>query len=490
MFKQLSNRVGRYEVLGLLSCCVLFSTLNAAASLIQPRLLARILDAGYDLSSVSKQSVLWLSIAVLATVITQSLLTICETRALAQFRAGLQAELLEKLSENTSDTSGRILQVFVEYTTIVTRYYVGMISKFLPGVAMFFIALIAMVRIDWVLTVVVIGLVLCIVVLASPLYKGMGRAEKDVLSQRNQLSDGLMQFLVSSETARFNGRLEHTQSRVAADIQGLYKAQNRSANWQAATAPVNNSLLPVLAVVVLGAASWRMALGQLSSVELVSYLMFLFILITPLLRVLSLLSKRAEALASWQEVVTLLTATKQQNLPNIVRDRVERYKEKLGKVEGLVVVTGESGIGKSTLLKAVAQETTPSYIAQTPALWGESARDMLELYAPASQMQKFEQFCLRFGLDLEDLEKPASALSGGERQRLALAAGIASGNSLIILDEPTSAISGKHQKAVVRAIHDFVDTGGQCLLCTHDQSFIEQLSPTRIIHMTASAAKS
>lgn len=66
-------------------------------------------------------------------------------------------------------------------------------------------------------------------------------------------------------------------------------------------------------------------------------------------------------------------------------------------------------------------------------------------------------------------DKRPAALSGGEQQRIALARALAPRPSLLLLDEPLSALDAPLRKALgaeLRALHE--QTGVPMLLVTHD----------------------
>lgn len=169
------------------------------------------------------------------------------------------------------------------------------------------------------------------------------------------------------------------------------------------------------------------------------------------------------------------------------------------------VITGPSGIGKSTLLKLflgifrpnggqlylqcgsekipVSRSTRKafSYVPQGNLLLSGTIRDNLILANPeatedqirhAVHISAMDLFLdqLPMGLDTV-LGESGSGLSEGQAQRLAIARAILSGSPILLLDESTSALDASTEQLVLQRIRSLSDR--TCIIVTHRSAAIE-----------------
>ncbi len=72
------------------------------------------------------------------------------------------------------------------------------------------------------------------------------------------------------------------------------------------------------------------------------------------------------------------------------------------------------------------------------------------------------------GITLRDGSQPVGTLSGGERQSLAIARALHFGASVLILDEPTSALGVREAANALRHVQTARDRGIAVILITHN----------------------
>jgi simple sugar transport system ATP-binding protein/D-xylose transport system ATP-binding protein len=73
----------------------------------------------------------------------------------------------------------------------------------------------------------------------------------------------------------------------------------------------------------------------------------------------------------------------------------------------------------------------------------------------------------KLDLRLPSLTEPVSALSGGQRQLVAIARAMALSPNLVILDEPTAALSVKAGRPLLELIRRLPSAGASVMLVSH-----------------------
>ncbi len=169
----------------------------------------------------------------------------------------------------------------------------------------------------------------------------------------------------------------------------------------------------------------------------------------------------------------------------------------------LLAVVGANGAGKSTLLRAVDGIIAPaggmvlvagrpvtdyprrdlarlvSYVPQAaPPSPDFSVRTYLEMaryphVGSWSSLRAADVAAVHAALDLTETaplaERFLGSLSGGERQRVQIAAALAQGASVLLLDEPTTFLDYRHQTRIVELLQRLHRERGLTIIAaTHD----------------------
>jgi len=184
-----------------------------------------------------------------------------------------------------------------------------------------------------------------------------------------------------------------------------------------------------------------------------------------------------------------------------------------------VVVLGPSGSGKTTLLNLIGALDTPTagrILVAGCELTRASASELIRFrrHAVSFIFQTFNLFPsltalenVRFGLDVSGVSAGADRarellarvglrdrlshfpheLSGGEQQRVAVARALATGNPVMLADEPTGELDFETGRGILGLLQEQVGSGRAVLVVTHNREIaraadrVVELSGGRVI---------
>jgi len=169
---------------------------------------------------------------------------------------------------------------------------------------------------------------------------------------------------------------------------------------------------------------------------------------------------------------------------------------------GLWMLVGGNGSGKSTLLRLLAGLLQPSSgsltCSCTPALVFQNPDHQLLLPSCSSDLQlglppgldaRERRLAVQQALALVGLagleDRPIHSLSGGQKQRLAIAGAVASGASLLLLDEPTALLDPASQEEILALMAQLTRRREQpltALWVTHRLEELERCDGAALMH--------
>lgn len=105
-----------------------------------------------------------------------------------------------------------------------------------------------------------------------------------------------------------------------------------------------------------------------------------------------------------------------------------------------------------------------------------SVGEAYEFFKPIDLISNKLKYLAMVGLDYMKLGQPATTLSGGESQRIKLARELSkkdTGNTLYILDEPTTGLHSSDIKKLLEVIQQLVDQGNSMVIIEHNMDVIK-----------------
>lgn len=297
-----------------LAFVVVLSILGAAASLAQPLLVSQVITA-----VGAQQPLGGLVWGLVALVVISGLISGYQHYLLQRTGEGVVLSSRRKLvgrmlrlpiSEFDTRRTGDLVSRVGSDTTLLRAVLTQGLVEAIGGALTFIGALIAMLIIDPVLlglTVLVVAISVVTVVLLS------GRIR--VASQKAQtkvgdLASAVERAISSVRTIRAANATEREIAAVDEDATGAWKMGIRVAKISALVVPIAGIAMQVSFLVVLGVGGFRVASGAITIASLVSFILFLFMMILPLgqaFGAIAAVNSALGALGRIQEILDLPT---------------------------------------------------------------------------------------------------------------------------------------------------------------------------------------
>lgn len=269
-----------------LSVVVVLSILGAAASLAQPLLVGKLIEvvqAGQPLGMLVWALVALVVIAALISGYQHYLLQRTGEGVVLSSRRQLVARMLHlPIAEFDTRRTGDLVSRVGSDTTLLRAVLTQGLVDAVGGVLTFVGALIAMLIIDPVLlglTLLVIVISIVTVVLLSARIRV---ASQQAQTKVGDLAASVERAISAVRTVRASNATEREIAAVSEEAKGAWEAGIRVASISALVVPVAGIAMQVSLLVVLGVGGFRVASGAISVADLVTFILFLFMLIMPL----------------------------------------------------------------------------------------------------------------------------------------------------------------------------------------------------------------
>lgn len=461
------------------------------------------------------------------------LLTRTAEHAILNTRKDLLGRLLRMpISIYDAQRTGDLVTRLGSDTTLVRTAFTGGVVDMVGGVFTMVGAIVLMAMIDLPLLVTVLAVLvsstLVVVIASSKIQEYTKELQKAVGS----LGAGMDRALGAIRTIRSANASAQVESELQVTAYEAFTKGRKIAVIEGLLYPVSGLALQVSFLIVLGFGGARVATGVLGVGDLVTFVLYLFMLSLPLGLIFSAVNTIRSAMGAIdriQEVMQIAPeddlgftarpaqsvcfsdvyfsyphysnlpisssdATSDQPIPDSEPQEPSSGGVPMSVLSGVsleiragqtTALVGPSGAGKSTILALMQRFYDPSagqiflgeqdmsqlsrssvreqigYVEQEAAILAGTVWQNLQLASPqVSEEQAWsalervglkERFERARGLDTVIGDRGMS-LSGGQRQRLALARMLLMDCSLLLLDEPTSAVDSRNEELILSAI--------------------------------------
>lgn len=292
------------------------SVFGAATSLVQPLLVGQVIDAVQSDRGLGILIWLLIGFVIVSSIISgyqHYLLQRTGTAVVHSSRRQLIRRILHlPISEFDARRTGDLVSRVGTDTTLLYAVLTQGLADAVGSALLFLGALIAMLVIDPVLLLliaVVIGVSVVVVVALSGRIRTASTAQQEKVGE---LASGVERAVGSIRTVRASGATEReteTVSELAAEAYGIGV---RIAKISSLVVPIAGVALQLSLLVVLGVGGFRVATGTITIASLITFILFLFMLVMPLATTFGAITSVNQALGALgriQEVLDLPTET-------------------------------------------------------------------------------------------------------------------------------------------------------------------------------------
>lgn len=506
---------------------ILLGFISTGANLFVPQLAQKLIN---NFKSISPTLAILTVVIFIAGLITSALsgllLGIFGENVVSKLRKQLWQKLLKMPVKYFDDVkTGEISSRLVNDTSQVKDLLASTLPNAMTSLLQFVGALVIMLAMDWRMTLLMFVAVPLVILVMLPVMnqsRKIGRVRQDELAKfASDSTDVLGEVrLVKSS----NGE-EHELAKGNHRIDNLYHVGRKEALINSVTQPITNMLMMIMFLGILGYGAIRVMNGAMTMGALVSFLMYLFQIISPVVVISQLFNNMAKTSGATERIQQILTEPEEFATDKAEKDianaplRFENvdfaYEEGKfvlrdvsfeTKPNAVVAFAGPSGGGKSTIFSLIERFYQPTggkiligeenienvdlakwraqigLVSQDAAVMPGTIRDNLtyglrrevsdeELW-DALRMAYADGFVSKMEDQLEtEIGERGIKLSGGQRQRIAIARAFLRDPKILMLDEATASLDAESEAMVQKALGDLMQ-GRTTLVIAHRLSTI------------------
>ncbi|SFC13261.1 ATP-binding cassette, subfamily B, AbcA/BmrA [Alkalibacterium subtropicum] len=409
--------------------------------------------------------------------------------------------------------SGEIVSRLTNDTSIVQNLISSFFPQFINGiltlVGIFFILIVM----DWQMTLVMLTAVPLALILTRPLGKRIARVSREMQDETAQFSGKVQQTIAEIRLMKSSTAEVFEKNKGEQNIGKLYRIGLKEGKYIAIIGPLMYTLMMGVMVFVIGYGGVRVARGDMTTGQLVAFLLYLFQVIFPITTFMNFFMQIQKAAGATERIAHILEEKEEEksqgkdvaidDLP-IIFDNVsfsyEADKEVISQVSfktrpgEKIAFAGPSGGGKSTLFALLERFYKPDsgeirvgdlpieeislqswrsqigYVSQENAMMSGTIRENLcyGLPEPESltedrlwevlEMAYAKTFIEQFPDKLdEEIGERGIKLSGGQRQRINIARAFLRDPKILMMDEATASLDSQSERIVSQALNKLME---------------------------------
>lgn len=491
---------------------VLLGLIATGTNLLVPQLAQKLINGFKHLNSgiITLTIIIFIG-GILISALSGLILGIFGENVVANLRKLLWNKLLH-LPVNYFDNTktGEISSRLVNDTSQVKNLLANTLPNAMTSILQFFGALVIMLAMDWQMTLIMFIAIPIVMLAMLPVMKQsrkIGKVRQDELANFSSDSTSILSEirLVKSSNAE-NKELNTGNSR----IESLFNIGKKEAWINAITQPLTNMLMTVLFLGILGYGAIRVMSGSLTMGALISFLMYIFQIMSPVLIISQFFNELSKTSGSTQRIKQMLDEKEEvaqdNKIDEISNKTLAFHKVNFSYEDGkqilhdinleakpntVVAFAGPSGGGKSTIFSLIERFYQPTsgkitigtenidnldlvhwrkqigLVGQNSAVMPGTIRENL-IYGLDREVSDQElwhglemAYADKFVKEMEDgldtqIGERGIKLSGGQRQRIAIARAFLRNPKILMLDEATASLDSESEAMVQKALNSLM----------------------------------
>lgn len=487
---------------------VLLGFIATAANLFVPQMAQKLINGFRNL----QPSLIFLTIGIflgglIISALSGLILGIFGEEVVAKLRRKLWQKLLKlPVSYFDNTKTGEISSRLVNDTSQVKELLASTLPNAMTSILQFFGALVIMLAMDWQMTILMFVGVPLIIFAILPIMKQarkLGHQRQDELAKFSSDSTSVLGEvrLVKSSNGE-EKELNSGNRRIA----NLYNVGVKEAWVTSLTAPIANMFMMIMFLGILGYGAIRVMSGSMTVGALVSFLMYLFQIMSPVIVISQFFNKLSQTSGSTERISEMLHEPEEVTTDKKKVDvagktlkfeqvsfSYEKGKQILhsinleAKPNKVVAFAGPSGGGKSTIFSLIEQFYQPDsgkimigetaikeidlanwrqqigLVGQNSSVMPGTIRENL-VYGLQREVDEAElwrvlkmAYADNFVKEMDDgldtqIGERGIKLSGGQRQRIAIARAFLRNPKILMLDEATASLDSESEAMVQKAL--------------------------------------